>query len=284
MTSVCTDPAGHGGRSLPDGRRRGRAAAVGNRSSVDGVVAGDMTPDPAEGMAGDGIIGTGASKDNLHPADAGLLDETVGMLRAALGAALHSVYVYGSVATGQACPPRSDLDVVVVTTADLDRGVDELAGELTDRHRGLVREVGIGSVSLQTLRRNDLIGRAERCFLKHYCVHLAGPDVRGEFVLYIAAVGQIRHDTPGRALLPAQAGRGQDPLRGRCAAYVGDCPMWSTANWSPTRRRPTKPARTRPGSTRRAREGNGGRLQHPARPAQPPQPTLRTSHNPDPHP
>jgi len=140
-----------------------------------------VTPDPAEGVTGDGIISTGASKDNLHPAYAGLLDETVGTLRGALGAALHSVYVYGSVATGQARPPRSDLDLVVVTTTDLGRGVEEVARELTGRHRSLVRDVGIGSVSLPTLRGDDLTGRAARCFLKHYCVHLAGPDVRGEF-------------------------------------------------------------------------------------------------------
>ncbi len=140
-----------------------------------------MTPDPAEGVADDGIISTGASRDNLHPAYARLLDETVGTLRAALGPALHSVYVYGSVATGQARPPRSDLDVVAVTTTDLDRSVDDIADDLTARHRSLVREVGIGSVSLETLGRSDLNGCAERCFLKHYCVHLAGQDIRSEF-------------------------------------------------------------------------------------------------------
>ena len=78
---------------------------MGNRGSVDAAVEGDVTPDPAEGVTGDGIISTGASTGNLHPAYARLLDEAVGTLRAALGAALHSVYVYGSVATGQARPP-----------------------------------------------------------------------------------------------------------------------------------------------------------------------------------
>ena len=53
----------------------------------------------------------------------------------------------------------------------------------------------------------------------------------------------------------------------RCGHSNDDCPTWSTANLSPTRRR-------------RAREDTRRRLRHPARPTQLRRSALRTSHSP----
>src|SRR4051794_37905322 len=57
-------------------------------------------------------------------------------------------------------------------------------------------------------------------------------------VLYIAAVCQIRHDTPGRAYYRRKIAEGKTPLEAlRC--YAGDYPMWSIDNSSPTPPRTT---------------------------------------------
>jgi transposase len=52
-------------------------------------------------------------------------------------------------------------------------------------------------------------------------------------VLYIAAVCQIRHDTPAAGTTSASWPRGRRRWR-PCAACAGDCPMSSTGSWSPT--------------------------------------------------
>ena len=137
-----------------------------------------MVHDPREGVTDDGTIMTGAASDRIPPVYAALVDDAVEALSAELGDALHSIYLYGSVATGQARPPGSDLDLIVVLEHLMPEVVGAAAAELSSRHRQLVREVGIGSVDVATLSRRDQTGHAERCFLKHYAVHLAGPDLR----------------------------------------------------------------------------------------------------------
>jgi uncharacterized protein len=137
--------------------------------------------DPLEGVSAAGTIVTGADAARVPPAYTTLLREAVETLTHTLGDAAHSIYLYGSVATGRARPPSSDLDLVVVLGELLPAAVRRVADDLSARNRHLVREVGIGSVDLETLSRQDLVGEAERCFLKHYTVHLAGPDLRDAY-------------------------------------------------------------------------------------------------------
>jgi uncharacterized protein len=134
--------------------------------------------DPRERVDDDGVIVTGVDADRVPALYDETLDDAVATLSRALGDALHSVYLYGSVATGQASAPSSDVDLVAVLRHPAPDVVAAAAAALSDRHRHLAREVGIGSVDLATLQRRDRIGHAERCFLKHYTVHLAGPDLR----------------------------------------------------------------------------------------------------------
>jgi uncharacterized protein len=134
--------------------------------------------DPREGVDPDGVIVTGAAADRVPARYAEALDDAVATLSVELGDVLHSIYLYGSVATGEARPPRSDLDLIVVLEQPAPEAVARAAAALSERHRQLAREVGIGSVGLATLQRRDRIGHAERCFLAHYTVHLAGPDLR----------------------------------------------------------------------------------------------------------
>jgi uncharacterized protein len=132
--------------------------------------------DRSEGVGPDGTVVTGAGRTALPSVYRELVEAVVAELTGTLREALHSVYVYGSVATGQARAPRSDLDLVTVLRQPAP--VAEVARRLSDHHRAVVREVAIGSVLVDTLARDDAVGAAERCFLRHYCVHLAGPDLR----------------------------------------------------------------------------------------------------------
>ncbi|MFD2077575.1 hypothetical protein SAMN05421678_11286 [Actinopolymorpha cephalotaxi] len=138
-----------------------------------------MPADPAEGLDADGFIVTGADLVNVRgPYDAVLADVRT-TAETALGSHLHGLYLYGSVATGQAVPPSSDLDLsAIVTDAGAVETCRRLGAELSARHRSVVREVGISPGLLDDLVADNDAGRAERCFLKHYCVGVAGTDLR----------------------------------------------------------------------------------------------------------
>jgi uncharacterized protein len=134
--------------------------------------------DPDEGVDTDGHLVTGVHRGRIPAAYREAVRVVAEELATALGDRLHSVYVYGSVATGRASPPTSDLDVIAVLHTPAPAAVRAVAMATSARYRDLVREVAIGSVELATLAREDLTGRAERCFLRHYAAHLAGPDLR----------------------------------------------------------------------------------------------------------
>ena len=125
-------------------------------------------PDPLEGTAADGTIVTGADRGRVPAAFEPVLADAVDFA-AECGA---SLYVYGSVANGTVRPALSDVDLLSVDLADPD-GVGQL---LSARYAGLCRGVEISAASAA-----DLVGDSDsaygfRVFLRHYCVHLAGPD------------------------------------------------------------------------------------------------------------
>jgi len=94
---------------------------------------------------------------------------------------------------------------------------------------------------------------------------------RMNHVLHVAAVVQLRHDTPGRAYYRRKLAEKKTSLEAlRCLKRR--LSESSTANSSPTPRR----------LNRRAREGTAGRLENPARSTCPRTSTLRISHFPDP--
>jgi uncharacterized protein len=85
-----------------------------------------------------------------------------------------SVYLYGSVATGRARHPRSDVDLLTVGLTR--RRAEELGRELSWQFSGLCRGIEIAAMA-----PDDLVGESDeaygnRVFLRHYCVHLGGPD------------------------------------------------------------------------------------------------------------
>jgi hypothetical protein len=93
------------------------------------------------------------------------------------------------VATGQARPPDSDLDLLALWTSSVD--VAAAVATLSTRHGAVVREVGLAQAAV-----DSLADEADRCFLKHYCVPLAGRDRR-------ATLPRCR---PSRALAAGFAG------------------------------------------------------------------------------
>jgi uncharacterized protein len=125
------------------------------------------------------VIVTGVAAESVPRAYRLAVADCTGTLSTVFGARLHSVYLYGSVATGQARPPGSDLDLAVVWRSDVAAGeVAAVAGELSVRHAALVREVSLAPSTLAQVRADDCAGLGMRCFLRHYCVWLAGTDLR----------------------------------------------------------------------------------------------------------
>jgi len=126
--------------------------------------------DPDEGVTPDGMIRTGARPRTYAPEHQGVFERVARDLPA--GA---SLYVYGSVATGTATIPASDIDLVTF-------GVPAaVANELSRIHStaaaDVCREVAIGPADRAGLQGVDAESYGNRVFLRHYCVHLTGPPV-----------------------------------------------------------------------------------------------------------
>ena len=127
--------------------------------------------DPHEGAAADGTITTGADRAHVGTAFEPVIAAAIDAVRAIGDHG--ALYLYGSVATGQAIVGRSDVDLfmVDVTAADADAIGRQLSPQFVSLCRG---------VEIATMQAVELDGDADephgnRVFLRHYCVHLAGP-------------------------------------------------------------------------------------------------------------
>jgi hypothetical protein len=118
-----------------------------------------VTRDPAEGVDVDGYLATGAALVNVPPAYRPVVDDCVAALTAF--PELDGLYLYGSVATGQARPPDSDLDLLALWTSTVD--VSGTVAALSARHAAVVREVGLAEAGV-----DSLADEADRCFLKRW--------------------------------------------------------------------------------------------------------------------
>jgi hypothetical protein len=140
--------------------------------------------DPWEGVAADGTIVTGADRSQVPAAFEPVLADAAAFATEC-GA---SLYVYGSVANGTVRPALSDVDLLSVDLAD-PPGVGRV---LSARYAGLCRAVEISAATAA-----DLVGDSDsafgfRIFLRHYCVHLAGPDPSAAFPAFHADVRAAR--------------------------------------------------------------------------------------------
>lgn len=129
--------------------------------------------DPLEGLTAAGLIRTGADRARIPQRFLTLLDVAVDRIRATAPEA--TVYLYGSVATGTARPPESDVDLLTIGLyADIAAAIGrELSIEFTDVCRG----VDIAAGTPEDFHGDSDEAYGGRVFLHHYCVHLAGSDL-----------------------------------------------------------------------------------------------------------
>jgi nucleotidyltransferase-like protein len=133
-------------------------------------VTGAGRADPDEGVAADGTIRTGARRDRVPAAFEPVLADAVAV---ASGSRRASLYVYGSVATGTVRPGSSDVDLLSIDLEEAAVLGQRLSARYADRCRG---------VELAAATAADFAGDSDaayggRVFLRHYCVHLTGPDL-----------------------------------------------------------------------------------------------------------
>jgi uncharacterized protein len=124
--------------------------------------------DPDEGVAADGTIRTGARRSRVPAAFEPVLADAVAL--AGDGGA--SLYVYGSVATGTVRYGSSDVDLLSI---DLPEAA-VLGRRLSARYADRCRAVEIAAATDADLTGDTDAAYGSRVFLRHYCVHLAGPD------------------------------------------------------------------------------------------------------------
>ncbi|GGI02568.1 nucleotidyltransferase domain-containing protein [Egicoccus halophilus] len=141
--------------------------------------------DPREGVTPQGTIRTGARRQAVSP-----VHEPV--LRAAVDAVAGrcALYLYGSVATGTASVPTSDVDLLSIglTAAEARR----IAGSLSARFRDVCRELSIGPAGWDQLDEDGDEAYGLRVFLRHYAVHLHGPDPAASLPAFPADVRAAR--------------------------------------------------------------------------------------------
>lgn len=126
--------------------------------------------DPDEGVRPDGTIVTGARRDRVPAA----FEPVVSAAVAEVGAVDKNVqlYLYGSVATGQARIAKSDVDLLSIGLPN--PAAEEIGRQLSHRFRALCRTVEVGAAQPE-----DIVGSGDeayglRVFLRHYCIQLAG--------------------------------------------------------------------------------------------------------------
>lgn len=127
--------------------------------------------DPGEGVSATGVITTGAARERVPLAFEPVVTAAIGAMSGLGGGC--SLYVYGSVATGTAVPPSSDVDLLTIGLPTSDAAA--LGHELSARFASQCRAVEIAAE-----QPADLVGEHDeaygnRAFLHHYCVHLTGP-------------------------------------------------------------------------------------------------------------
>ena len=138
----------------------------------------DAVADPREGVAADGTIVTGADRSRVPAAFEHLLADAAA-LASECGA---SLYVYGSVANGTVRPGLSDVDLLSVGLAD----PPGLGRILSARYAELCRGVEISAATSADLVGDSDAAYGFRVFLRHYCIHLAGPDPSAAFPAFPA--------------------------------------------------------------------------------------------------
>ncbi len=124
--------------------------------------------DPEEGVAADGTIRTGAHRGRVPAAFEPVLADAV----AYVGGCGASLYAYGSVANGTVRPGSSDVDLLSIGLPEAAVLGQRLSARYADRCRG----VEVAAALAADFAGDTDAAYGGRVFLRHYCVHPAGPD------------------------------------------------------------------------------------------------------------
>lgn len=138
------------------------------------------------GLDTDGFIMSDVSKDKINEAYVPCILESVEILKNIFHQQLHSVYVYGSIARGEAIPKKSDLDLIAMFDTKLSSvklaELKNLSGELSHKYHSLFRDVGIAVAYYDYTF--DPSNYYENAFLKELCVCVYGEDLGERFGPY----------------------------------------------------------------------------------------------------
>jgi hypothetical protein len=127
--------------------------------------------DPLEGVSSTGTIVTGARRDRVAAEFEPVLVAARELVRA--HSAHGSLYLYGSVATGQARVVSSDVDLLTIDVhPDVTASMHE---SLSRRFSSLCRAVEVGAGSTSDYLGDSDAAYGNLVFLRHYCVHVSGP-------------------------------------------------------------------------------------------------------------
>lgn len=124
--------------------------------------------DPLEGLTDIGTIRTGASLERVQPVFRRVIDAVVD----AIDGRGDAVFAYGSVVTGQAVAPGSDVDVMAIGIEPSVAG--EIGASLSATFAGVCRGVEIAVAQPSDITGDGDEAYENRVFLRHYCVVIDG--------------------------------------------------------------------------------------------------------------
>jgi hypothetical protein len=127
--------------------------------------------DVDEGLSAFGMIVTGARGGRVPAEFAPIVESARTRFRELCTG---SLYLYGSVATGAARAPTSDVDMLAIDVPRVE--ADAIGRELSATFAGVCRAVEMGAAELRDYLGDDDEAYGNRVFLRHYCVHLEGPN------------------------------------------------------------------------------------------------------------
>ena len=139
----------------------------------------------SKGLDTEGFIRT-ISDRPIQPAFQAVVDNLCGMLSECLGSLIDSVYLYGSVARGDATLGRSDLDVTVILTRQAtlqdNQAIESVRRSLESRHPEVTKvDFDVGCLA-------DVHAPENLCkwgfWLKHHCRCVYGNDLSNQFALF----------------------------------------------------------------------------------------------------
>lgn len=138
------------------------------------------------GLDSKGFIVSDVSIDKIDDIYKPCIQESIEGLKKRFHQQLHSVYLYGSIARGEAVSKVSDVDLIAMFSTKLSSDqlaeLKKLSKKLSKKYRSLVRDVGIATAYYKYTI--DPLNYYENAFLKELCVCIHGEDMGERFGPY----------------------------------------------------------------------------------------------------